>query len=257
MDFNKYCAVHFDGNERQAIQQLAFDGYRQEYRLVENKEAFKTILDSMTKKQAKAYMAEFRRLTKENNRKQPSVVMKPWGAIVFAVFFFLVSVYTFITGYINIATRNELQHTGTRVKISVVDKEYDAVREYYDYTFSYTIDGEKYTFVDSPDRDYDIGDTFEESIDPEKPQILVLSSSNMIFAFMFFGFSVGSLFFSDKFWWLRKYLAYIIMIWAVAMVTIGIVLDTPGFTITGSAILIVTTIIWLRIRRKKNRKQQN
>lgn len=257
MDFNKFCANHFDGNEQQAIQQLALDGYRQEYRLVENKEAFKTILDSMTREQAKAYMAEFGRLVQENNKKQASGAMKPWGAIAFAVFFFLVSVYTFITGYINIATRNNLKQTGTRVEVSVVDKEYAAGHEYYDYTFSYTIDGKEYTFVDSPDRDYDIGDTFEEYIDPEHPQILVLSSSNMAFAFMLFGFSVGSLFLSEKFLWLGKYLAYIIMIWAAAMVTIGIVLDALGFTITGSVILIVTTIIWLRIHRKKHRKQQN
>ena len=257
MDFTKYCSVHFGGNEQQAIQQLAFDGYRQEYRLVENKEAFKTILDSMTKEQAKVYMDEFRRLVRENNKKQTSGGMKPWFPIVLAGFFFLISVYMFVTGYINIATRNELRQTGTQVEISVVNKEYDAVREYYDYTFCYTIDGKEYTFVDSPDRDYDIGDTFEEYIDPEQPQILVLSSSNMAFAFMLLVFSVGSLFISDKFWWLRKYLAYIIVIWASVMAIVGIILDSFAFTITGSVILIVTTIVWLRLLPKKDRKQQN
>lgn len=130
-------------------------------------------------------MAEFRRLVRENSKKQTSGGMKRSGAIIIAIFFLLAAVSTFITGYINIAKRNELKQTGILVEISVIDEEYDSVSENTNYTFSYTIDGKEYTFVDWPGRDYDIGDTFEEYIDPEQPQILVFVSSDMFFRFGF------------------------------------------------------------------------
>lgn len=252
MDFNNFCAVNFNGNEVQAIQQLAHEGFHQEYRLAGSKEELKTILDSMTRSQAKLYMAEFTRLIKKNTQNKSAT--KPWVAIAFAVFFFLASVYTFITGYTNIAARNELQQTGILVDISVIDEEYDAVGEHYYYTFSYEVGGEEYTFVDSPDRDYDVGDTFKEYINPAQPQVLVLSSSNMYFAFMFLAFSVGSLFLSKKFWWLGKYLPYIMMLWEAAMIAVGIAMDRIDFTITGSLLLAVTLLIWFIVQVKKHRK---
>lgn len=251
MDFHNFCTDHFNGNEQQAIQQLAFEGYHREYRFVENEGTLKTILDSMTKEQAKTYMAEFRHLVRENSKKQTSGGMKSWGAVVLAVFFLLAAVGTFITGYTNIAKRNELKQTGVLVEITVVDEEYDSVNENTTYTFSYTIDGNEYTFVDWPGRDYDIGDTFKEYIDPDQPQILVLASSNLFFSFWLLGFAVFSLLLSDQFRWLTKYLAYIIMIWAAGMAAVGIMLDALGFTITGSVILLAATIVWLNKRKQQ------
>ena len=257
MDFNKYCAVLFKGNEQKAIQQLASHGYHKDYRLVENEEAHQAILTSMTKKQAKAYMAEFQRLARENGKKQTSGGKKGWGMIIIAIIFLFAAVFTFITEYTNIAKTNELNQEGVLVKISVIDEEYDSINEDYTYTLSYSIDGKKYTYVGWPRQRYDVGDTFELYIDPEHPRDLVFSSSgDILLSFIPLSISIFCLFCSGRFWWLAKYLAYIIIIFAAVLVGSGIMLDVLGLTITGSVILVVTTIVWLRTHRI-NRKQQN
>ena len=257
MNFQTFCTTRFDDNESLAIKQLAYEAYHHQYTYTQDKHSLKHILDTMSEEQANRCTAERRKLMHDNHPDSDSSNHPTSGfrfalGIVFIAFFFICTVYLFITGWINIAARNELKDTGVQVDVTVVQKEYDSFGEYYDYTFSYSLDGERYSFKDSPDRDYDVGDTFTEYIHPDNPQVLTLSSSNMAFSFLFFWFAVGSLLLSKAHKWLKKHLLHILLGWEAAMITVGLLLRASAFTVIGTLLLITTLLIWLYRYKKKH-----
>ena len=108
-----------------------------------------------------------------------------------SVCFFALAVWMFVTGCSNILQINDLNKNGVAVQITVTNVRIDSSREntaYY-YTFSYNVDSKTYEFVDSSDRDYEVGDTFTARIDPDHPQTLVLPNNNLFFAFLMLLFS--------------------------------------------------------------------
>lgn len=174
-------------------------------------------------------------------------------ALICCVFFFAIAVWMFVTGCSNVLKINDLKKNGVEVQMTVTNIRADHSREdtaYY-YTFSYEIDGQFYEFIDSPDRDYKVGDTVTTYIDPDHPQNVVLLNANLFFAFFLLLFSGGSLFLASDFWGLRKYIPHALVVWAGAIVATGILLPDTTTCVLGVLFLVVNLSVWISIVRKK------
>ncbi len=247
MNFDIFCSDFFEGKDEQAISHLAEEARLQDYSLSNDKDTFDAILNSMTQKQRKQYRAKLRQ-----HRFRTDPLLK--FALLMSGFFLLVSIHLYFSGYKTTAARNKLEQTGIPVVITVVDKEYvdSFENSYYNYTFSYEVDGKTYTFVDSPDRDYGLGYQFKEFVDPTQPKKLILASSDLFFSFMLLSFAIGSLFLSGSLRWLLKNLICpIILVWDIAIIITGIALRASGYIIVGSLFLALTLSIWLVFQLKK------
>ena len=186
MDFQTFCNKHFAGDEEKAIRCLVQEGIEKEYRCAGSPEGLQAILDTMDGEQTERYRQA---MEKKEAEQRGTNRVGSWLLIAAAVFAVCFIVWMLVSGWNNLAIRRELRETGIPVTVTVTDKERvsGGENDYYDYTFTYTVEGTTYTVVDSPDHSYDVGDTFQEYVDPQHPEKLVLISDNLSGFFLLMG----------------------------------------------------------------------
>ncbi len=254
VDFKTFTAQNFNGDEEKAHQHLANESYYGDYSLTGSRENLQMILDTMTKEEAKEYMHCFRQSVKKDKVTTKDEHKKPnkW-LLIFPAFFLVCAIWLFVTGCSNILQINNLKETGILVQVTVTDKnvknEGENLVSYY--TFTYEYDGKVYNFTDSPDKEYDIGATFDIHIDPNNPEVLVMSSSDLAFAFLLLLFSGASVFLYEKSRFLAKYIPHALSGWAVLMLLTGILLPNTTACVLGSLFLTVILVIRILLYTRK------
>ena len=176
-------------------------------------------------------------------------------SVIFVLFFCIIFIYQYVDGAINIITRNKLEENGNKVLVTVTDAEYvtGGENDYYQYTMKYEYNGQHYTYIDSSDHDWEVGEQLTMYVDPNEPEKLHLHKDSMYLSFLMLALGIGSMYLSDKFQFLKRNIMTLISVAEIFIIVTGIALKHIPLVIVG-IILILLTSLFMHVLKKKKEK---
>lgn len=171
------------------------------------------------------------------------------AGILFALFFLIIFLYTYITGCMNIVKRSNLEKYGAKVTVTVTDMEYDSVTETETYTFNYTYNEKDYVYKDTSDHTFSVGESFDMYIDPDNPGEIVLKSDRLYLSFIMLFMAMGFTYFSKHFAIIKKHLLTSIYIVDMLMLSTGVIIKDSGLLVAAVIMLIITFLLRKFIRK--------
>ena len=180
-------------------------------------------------------------------------------SVILVLFFCVLFIYQYVDGVINIATRNKLEESGYKVLVTVTDAEYvtGGENDYYLYTMEYEYNGKDYSYVDSSDRDLELGEQLTMYVDPNEPEKLNLPKDSMYLSFIVLGMAIGSMYLSDKFKFLKRKMWFLVPGLEVFMIITGVVLKHTPVIVVGFILVLLTFVFWLWLKKIKKQNKAN
>lgn len=189
---------------------------------------------------------------KESTKETWTIILSSLVPIALLIF----SIMTYVSGWENASKINYLKENGQKVLVTVTDIEWvdNGENDTAHYTFSYEVNGKNYSYYDSSDRDFQVGEQFSIYVDPNQPDEFVLPKQSMFFSFLLFLLSVSYLLiFSNSF---KRIIPYAYIGEGCVMIITGILLQRPGMVVLSLIFVVIVMLLWRIIRKKRSSKNK-